>query len=64
MNAQQQIVLWVGLLLTLVYLFTDKTFHQALFTTSAKPGMVQDSDFVSQSTGIPATSTSGGTQLV
>ena len=45
MNAQQQIILWVGLLLTLVYLFTDKSFHNALVTTSSRPGTVQDTDF-------------------
>lgn len=58
MNTQQQIILWTGLILTLVYLFTDKSFHKALTTTSSAPGKVQDVDFL---TNAPAPS---GTQLV
>jgi hypothetical protein len=58
-SAEQQIIMWVGLLLTMVYLFTSKSFHQALVTTSAKPGVVTDAD-VSQA----ATAQTAGTQLL
>ena len=59
MNSEQQIILWVGLILTLVYLFTNKSFHNALFTTSSKPGTVTDADFTTQPVTQPA-----GTDLV
>jgi hypothetical protein len=43
-NGEQQVILWVGLLLTLVYLFSDKSFHDALVSSSSKPGVVLDAD--------------------
>lgn len=45
MNRQQVIILWIGLALTLVYLFTDKTMHDALFTTGSQAGTVNDVNF-------------------
>lgn len=59
MNAEQQIILWVGLLLTMVYLFTDKSFHTALVSTSSKPGIVTDADISPA-----ANAQAPGTQLV
>jgi hypothetical protein len=56
-NRNQQIILWLGLVLTLVYLFTDKSFHAALTTTSSKPGTVQDADFTTGAQANPGTVT-------
>jgi hypothetical protein len=44
-SSEQLVVAWVGLLLTMVYLFTSKSFHEALTSTSSKPGVVTDADF-------------------
>jgi hypothetical protein len=57
-NAEQQVILWVGLLLTVVYLFTDKSFHEALVTSSSRPGVVTDADVSS------AGAQTAGTQLL
>lgn len=62
MSSEQLIVAWIGLLLTLVYLFTSKSFHQALVTTSSTPGTVQDVNFTAPS--VPAAQQPTGTTLV
>jgi hypothetical protein len=51
MNTQQQIILWIGLILTTIYLFTDKTFHTVLTSKSSGSGTVTDANFTSSAVG-------------